>query len=270
MTRGGGAQARGAPEPEPRFTPDQAARALQRAVTLNAERLDRTASDLSLEDLIELGREIGIGEEDVRTAAAVERLGSEPDRGGRLVRAAGPRVAEGHEVVDAPAARVAPLLEEWVRVAHCMKVRAREGGATHWEPAAGLAGSLLRGARSIAGESVLEGIQGITTRVEPVGDGRCVVRVDLDPGSRGKALGRAGVVGGGIAVAGVVGAVALAPLWILAVPVGAATAAGIVATRRRRAAAAEREIQRLMSGVVYGDRPPSALDAMRGRMRRAR
>ncbi len=269
--------ARGQAQPPPggrpdeqRFTPDQAARALQRAVTLNHERLDSAAADMSLNELLELGREIGLSSEDVRTAAAMERFDDFTDRAHRVVRVAGPVVASGQRVVDGEHDDVARRLDEWVRVAHCMKVRERDRDATHWEPAAGLAGSLMRGARSIAGEPALEGVKGITTRVAPVGDGRCVVRVEVDPGSRSRAWYEALGAGGAIGVAGVAAAVVTTPLWLLLVPVGAVATTGMVINRRRKAAEAEREIQRLMSGVAHGDRPPSALDAVRGRVRRSK
>lgn len=251
--------------PEPRFTPDQAARALHRAVEQQVERRETSAIDMSLDDLIAMAREIGVSEDDIRTAAAMERFA--PAAGaGRMLRLAGAESASIRRVVDGTPADVTQRLEEWVRVAHCMKVRDRDHDATHWEPAGGIAGSLLRGARSLAGEPALEGVRAITTRVAVVDDTRAVVQVDVDPGSRGRALAEAGGTGGAIALGGVALAF-VTPLGLVAVPAGIATAIAMLVHRRRRVAQAEREIQRLMSGVAHGDRPPRAIDAMRGRLR---
>ncbi len=257
---------RGQPPPEPRFTPDQAARALHRAVERQVERRETSAVDMSLDELVAMAREIGVSEDDIRTAAAMERFTPAGVRDRRMLRLAGAATASGHRVVDGEPADVARRLEEWVRVAHCMKVRDRDTDSTHWEPAGGIAGSLLRGARSLAGEPALEGVRAITTRVAAVDGSRAVVHVDVDPGSRGRALAEAGGTGAAIALGGVALAF-VTPFGLVAIPAGAATAIAMLIHRRRRIATAEREIQRLMSGVAHGDRPPRAIDAMRGRLR---
>jgi len=252
---------------EPRFTPDQATRVLHRAIALESERIRRVDEDMSLQQLIDVGDEIGLSEADIRTAAALEWFDAPPDRGGVVLRAAGAPVARAQRVVDRDHRQVGRQVEEWVRVAHCMKVRYRDGDAVRWEPTGGLLGGIRRGARHIAGETVIDGLEGITTRVSPIGDGRTAVSVEFDPGSRERTLSQAGVAGGALVGAGVVGGLAVTAAAALLVPLGLVVGIGIIAARRRTLDASQREIQRLMSGVAHGERPPTALDAVRRRLR---
>ncbi len=250
-----------------RFTPDQAARVLHRAIALESDRRERLAADLTLDELVEIGTEIGLDGHDVVTAAALERFDPGPDRGGIVMRLAGPPVIAGQRIVHGAEREISARVEEWVRVQHCMRVRYRDGDETHWEPTGGILGSIRRGARQVAGEPVIDGLAGITTRVSPAGAGRFAVGVEFDPGSRERTFAQAGTIGAMLAVAGVATGVLFTPLAYLAVPLGLAVAAGVVVARRRTVKAAEREIQRLMSGVGNGERPVSAFDAMRGRLR---
>lgn len=252
---------------ERRFTPDQAARVLHRAIALESDRIHRVSDEMSLRELIDLGEEVGLTEWDVRTAAALEPWDARPERGGALLRAAGAHAAREQRVVDGDHHRVGRLVDEWVRVAHCMRVHSRDESTVRWEPAAGIVGSVRRGARQMAGETVIDGLRGITTRVTPIGDGRCAVAVEFDPGSRERSVAQAIVAGGGLAVAGTVGGILATGLAFLAVPLGVVLAGGVLASRRRTLVASEREITRMMSAVAADERPPRALDAVRGRMR---
>ncbi len=254
---------------EARFSADQAARALHRAVALTDERLDVHGDDLTLDQLVAIGQEIGIAEDDVRLAATLEWLGDRPDRAPWLVRLAGPDTVSGQQVVSGASGEVTELLERWLRVAHCMKVSRRDGGGVRWEPAAGVVGTLQRGVRSIVGEPVMDGISGMTTQVAEIGVDRTVVRVEADLGSRGATIAAATAASGLLTLGAVAGALLLSPFALLAVPVGLGAAVAIVASRRNTAAAADRAIGRMLSGVAHRDLPPTAIDAMRGRLRRA-
>lgn len=264
-------QAQPPPAEEPRFSPDQAARAIHRAMTMQPPRVEAVgAADMTLEDLIAVGADLGLTESDVRAAAALERVAAPPPAKGLAGRVGGPRLVQADEIVATPSQDAAALLDEWVRVAHCMRVVRHSPDGTHWQPAGGIAGSLLRGARSIAGEPTMKGIREITTRVATVDEERSVVSVVVDPGSGKGALAGAGAGGAAIAVAVVATAVMWSPLLLVVLPFAAVPVVGVVIDRRQRIATAEREIQRLMSGVAHGEHPPTAMDAMRGRAGRTR
>lgn len=251
-----------------RFTPDQAAAALRRALDVSQERHELGVDDMSLEELVKLGREIGISADDVRVGAALERLGEAPDRGSWLERVAGPPVASESRVVSGSAQEVRDLIEEWVRVAYCMQLRDRRGDTARWEPAGGLAGAIRRGARSLVGEPVDDDLTGMTTRVAELDGNRTAVALEVEPGPRGRTV--AAGIGAGVLVAllGLGLAGLTSPLALLAIPVGAGVAAATMIARRRRVAAAERAIARVMSGVAHGERPQTAIEMIRGRVGR--
>lgn len=253
---------------ESRFSPDQATRALHRAVELTDQRLELSSEDLTLTELVAIGREIGLAEDDVRLAAALEQMGDHPDRANWLMRLAGPPAVSAQQVVSGAPGEVAELLERWVRVAHCMKPSGRDGTGIRWVPAAGMVGSVQRGIRSIVGEPAVDGIVAMTTHVAPIDDGRSVVRLEADLGSRTGTM-AAATATSGLVTLGAAAAVLLSPLALAAIPVGLAAAAAIIGARRGNAAAADRAIARVVSGVAHRDLPPTALDAVRGRLRRA-
>lgn len=247
-----------APGDDPGLTPDAAARALRRAVARRAHPDDL----IPLDEVLAVGREIGVADEDVEAAVALERVGGDPPAApGARDRLGGPAWAVTVRVGALRRQDLEGRLESWLRVGHCMHPVRRDGGGAEWVPDDGIVAAMRRQARAAIGAPALSGVRSVRYRLGEAGRAGAV-RLEAETGSRQTTeVGAAVMVVTGIG-AGIVVAAAASPLGLLLGPLGAAAGALLLAVRRHRMAAVQREIERLADAVVHGESPPRARDAI--------
>lgn len=243
---------------DPGLSPDAAARALRRAV---ARRVD--PEDLiPLEELLAVGREIGVTDADVAAAVAVERAGGDPSPpGGLRDRVTGPPAAVTVRVAGIPRGDLEARLADWLRAGHCMHPVRRDPAGAEWVPDDGLAAAVRRQMRAAIGAPALRDVRVVRYRLGVAGD-LSAVRLEAEAGSREAAEAGAAVFGVAGLAGGVVLAVVASPLALALAPVGLAAGAALLVGRRRRVDAVQRAMEGLADAVVHGDSPPRARDAL--------
>lgn len=202
-------------------------RVLARAAELQAAAGDETdaAGALTEEQIVELGKEVGLSPANMRQALAEERARIEPapDATSGLAQRlfGGTRVAAQRVVRGAPE-RVLATLDRWMQREEWLRVVRQRADRIVWEPRRGLLGSvrqLLRG-----GDSALFRANDIAATVVRIDDQSALVRLEADfTALRRTMLGQTGVgtvVGGAstaaLVVMGVMMPVAVAPAIVFA------------------------------------------------------
>jgi hypothetical protein len=212
------------------LTPDEAAAVLRRAAELDAADLERDGG-LDTAAVLQLGSELGLREDAVRTALAEHR------RLGLTSSDAAPvRLGLDAEVLMVRHVRAGPTAVQahvgsWLEAQLMQRQRSR-AGVTTWRPRRGMAADLRRGL-DLMRTLELKGVGSVRVTTQPEGAGTHVaVGVSLT-GARSELLGLAvalpaGVVGAVAVVAGVVAG----PEALLGLPLaGAAGGAGWLGAR---------------------------------------
>lgn len=201
-------------------------RVLARATELQLGAPDGTGM-LTEEQILELGREVGLSPAGLKQALAEERTRlALPVEGGAAARLFGPRVVHASRTVPGTPTSVLALLDVWMSRDECLQTRRRFPDRATWEPRRDLVGSLRRGLNLGGRGYALTRAAEVGATVVPVDEGRALVRLDADVSTS-----RTARVQGSIATAatGVVTGGTLAALASMVV-VGTATAAAAVAT----------------------------------------
>jgi hypothetical protein len=231
------------------LSPQEAAAVLRRAAELQATELDRSDA-LDTAAVVQLGRELGLREDAVRSALREHRPPSPPASARPvllgldaevLVRR---RVAAGPEAVQA---HVGAYLDR-----QCMQRQRSRADATRWRPRRGLLADLRRGL-DLGKTLELKGVETVEVRTAPSGAGTEVEVAGSVSGARSEALGMLVVLPSSVVAGiGVVIGMLTGPEALLALPVaGAAGGAGwlgaraVVDSRRRQVAEA-------LEGVLDG------------------
>jgi hypothetical protein len=194
------------PKPPAGRTLDRAAleRVLARASELQAGTGD-AAESMTEEQLIELGKEVGLPAEHVRQAIAEEQTRvavAEPE--GRASGVFGPTTTWAQRVVKGTQADVLARLDRYMQSDESLRVRRRFAERVTWEASRDIVGSIKRGF-GVGGRSyALARADEVGATVVPVDGGRVLVRLDASFGATrqrsvigGGALASAGLVGGG-------------------------------------------------------------------------
>lgn len=226
------------------MSPDEAAAVLRRAAELDAADLDRDAG-LDSAAVVQLGGELGLREDAVRTALAEHRglVASTPASTPAVVLGLDADVVvERH--LAAGSAAVQAHLGQWLRAQWMQRQRSQDG-VTTWRPRRGALADLRRGL-DLLRTIELKGVAVAQVRTWPEGDGtRVRVTVSLG-GARAEALGwlvalPTGVVGGAALLASALAA----PEALLGLPLaGVAGGAGwlgaraVLTSRKRQVAEA--------------------------------
>lgn len=262
-------------------------RVLARAAELQAGSPDISES-LSEEQIVELGKEVGLTPEHLKQALAEERTRVVlPAEQGLAARIAGPAVVAAGRTVRGSVAEVLADLDAWMHKEECLQVQRRMADRIVWEPRRDLIGNLRRGLNLGGRGYDLSKSGAVAASVSAMDENRTHVRLEAD-----LTRPRANRIGGGIAGAGTGGIVSMGALAIvfsgaisIAAPflplvVGAALipagigAAGGYATARAHRKAAERALmalEQLLDRLEHGElrRTPSLLDMLpTGRPRR--
>ena len=212
------------PAPVPRRSPlDRAAleRVLARAAELQVGSGERT-EELSDEQIVELGKEVGLAPEHLRQALAEERTRAamSPEEGGFGERLFGSSLLSASRTIDGTPRTVLKQLDAWMQREECLQVKRHLEERIVWEPQRGLV-SVARRALNVSGRSyALTQAHEIAATVVDVGNNKVLVRLDADFSNRRTDLTRGTVAVSAIGVAGS-GALATIGLVVsLAVPVG--------------------------------------------------
>ena len=184
-------------------------RVLARAAELQAADGDRSDGLLTDEQILEVGREVGISPRHLQQALAEERTRiTVPEDPGWAGRLAGPAVATASRTVRGRPADVLAVLDAWMQREECLQVRRRFADRVTWEPRRDFFTKVKRDLDFGGRGYHLSRAQEVAATVLAVDEGRVFVRLDADLAQARTARIRAG----GVAAIGGVGTGAA---WLL-------------------------------------------------------
>ena len=240
------------------LSPQEAAAVLRRAAELQATELDRSDA-LDTAAVVQLGRELGLREDAVRSALSEHRPPSQPASARPVLLGLDAEVLVRRHVAAGPEAvqaHVGAYLER-----QCMQRQRSRPDATRWRPRRGLLADLRRGL-DLQKTLELKGVETVEVRTRAAGSGTSGPETEVEvagsvSGARSEALGLlVALPSGVVAGVGVVLGVLTGPEALLALPVaGAAGSAGwlgaraLVGGRRRQVAEA---FESLLDGLPPG------------------
>lgn len=232
---------------------------------------------LTEEQLVELGKEVGLSAEHVRQAIAEEQTRvAVPPPEGQGSGVFGPTTAWAQRIVAGSQSEVLARLDRYMQAEECLRVRRRYGERITWEARRDLVGNIRRGLSLGGRHYALTRADEVGATVVPVDGSRVLVRLDATlSASRqrsrtgGGALAGAGVVGAGgvialaasipgasIPVAALIGGV-----WAL---LGGAGFAAVVRAYRSAVGRAQLALEQALDRLEHGEptRPSTFLDLL--------
>ena len=259
--------------PVPASRIDRAAleRVLARAAELQAKSGDgETFDEFTEEQLLELGREVGLSPQHLRQAMAEERTRSAlpTDERGLAVTLFGPGHARATRTVNGTQRETLAIIDSWMQRQELLQVKRHFADRIVWEPRGDLFGNLKR-MLNVGGRGYpLTRAREVAATVIPVDEKRVLVSLDADLSARrGRLAGElagATVVGAGatgvLVIMGIAGAVAAAP----AVIAPAAAYYGFRGMQMRLLNRAQLSLEQLLDRLERGEfgRAPSLLSAI--------
>ena len=266
------------PAPPSGRTLDRAAleRVLARASELQAGTGDASEA-MTEEQLVELGKEVGLSPQHVRQAIAEEQTRvvlREPE--GRVSGVFGPTTAWAQRVVTGSQADVLSRLDRYMQNEESLTIRRRYAERLTWEAARDFLGSVKRGFGVGGRAYALTKADEVGATVVPVDSSRVLVRLDATfAGSRQKSVTGGGVLagtgivgaGGVIAIAATIPgasipiALAVGAVWAA---MGGAGFAAVTKSYRNSIARAQLALEQALDRLEHGDPPkrPSLLDML--------
>ena len=202
-------------------------RVLARAAELQMATGEPTG-ELTEEQIVELGREVGLSPANMRQAIAEERTRvALPAAQHQLGGAYGPIQVSSSRTVRGRPTEILASIDRWMQREECLQVRRRFEERMTWEPRRDLVGSIRRGFNVGGRGYALSRADVVGATVVAVDEGRALVRLDADvSATRRRAIGASGASAGlgvasGAAVVGI--AIASGGAAIVAGAIGAAT-----------------------------------------------
>jgi hypothetical protein len=169
------------------------------------------------QELVELGREVGISADYVRRALAEERtrvdVPVEESRSALVAGWFGPAHVSASRVIRGSPAALLATLDEWMQRQESMLSRRRRSDRLTWEPRRDFLGNLQRGFNFRGRTYDLVAASEVAATAAAVDSGSTLVRLDADlaPARRRSVVGSGVVAGAGVASGS--GIVALATLF---------------------------------------------------------
>lgn len=213
-------------------------RILQRAAELQASEHD-LGEGLSAEEVLALGREVGIPAQHLRQAMLEERSRvSRQTPEGFLDQLVGPAEVSAVRVVRGTPEAAERVLLKWMEKQELMALQRQQPGRLSWERLTGVQAAMRRGISSLEGAKaryMLSRASVVRATVTPLEDGYCHVALSAEIRSA-----RAGILGGSAALAGIGMAgggilAALGAVWFLPLaPVVGGLAASWAVSRGHR------------------------------------
>lgn len=248
---------------------------LQTAAGDDAEPTD----GLTEQQLLDIGREVGLTTTHLRQALAEERTRvAVPSEHGIVAHMAGAGMATAHRTVAGTPGSLLAVLNQVMLRDECLTVKRRYGNRMTWEPRRDFWATFRRLAPSAGRMYDLLRAREVAATAVPVDETRTLVRLDADvSNARSHRLqSGAAVATGGIAMGGlltgffaVIAATPLAPaLLIGAVPaaLGVAGFAAVVRTHRHTVERAQLALEQVLDRLEHGEarRPASFIDVLTG------
>lgn len=199
---------------------------IRRATELASNEADAGDGALEEGELLRIARDVGLPERHVRKALAEVRTGVAVRAGGPMERLFGPETVRASRVVPGTPKSLADALDTFLVAGQLLQSVRRTDRVLQYRPAVDWASQVARVASSTSRRYYVAAARAVEVRLEEVEPGRTLVDFEVDPGTRGDAVG--GAVAGGVfgAAAGGGAAVAL----ILVAPLGVALAGGAAVT----------------------------------------
>jgi hypothetical protein len=254
------------PAPVPRLDRASLERVLARAAELQSTSGDASEAEQFTEDqLIELGKEVGLSPQHLRQALAEERTGSiahvEEGRDGLF----GPVGARAVRTVPGRAADVLAGIDAWMQRQELLVVKRHHADRIVWEAHRGVITGVKRALRVGGRDYALSEAYDVSATVIDVDDGRTHVVLDADfQNMRRRSLKQS--IGSGVLGAAATGSALVIGVTVAlaAAPVVVATAAGIAASRayqKRIVSRAQLALEQLLDRLERGElrRPMDSL-----------
>lgn len=245
-----------------RLSRDALERVLARAAELQAGDADPADAMLTEEQLVEVGREVGLSPQHVRQALAEERSRVlVPEEHGGMARVFGTARVHASRTVRGSAETVFRALDIWMQREESMQMKRRLTDRMSWEPRPGFISEVRRNLNIGGFGYHLSRAEEVAATVVPVDSERVLVRLEADLANvRFQRVASGGALFGG----GAIGTAVLFALGFFApiaiIPVGVAAVGGYFVARShaplvtRAQTSLEKLLDRLERGEDAGDR----------------
>ena len=199
---------------------------IRRASELAASESDAGEGSLEEGELLRIARDVGLPERHVRKALAEVRTGVVVRAGGPMERLFGPETVRASRVVPGTPKGLAQTLDTFLVAGQLLQSVRRSERVLQYRPAEDWASQVARVASATSRRYYVAAARAVEVRLEEVEPERTLVDFEVDPGTRGDAVG--GAVAGGVfgTTAGAGAAVAL----LMISPLGVAIAGGAAVT----------------------------------------
>jgi hypothetical protein len=233
-------------------------RVLARAAQLQGATGDASEADqFTEEQLIELGKEVGLSPQHLRQALAEERTGSIARTGDSRAGLFGPVGASAARTVPGRSSDVLASIDAWMQRQELLVVKRHHADRIVWEAHRGIFAGVKRALRVGGRDYALAEAHEVSATVIDLDEGRVHVVLDADfQNLRSRSLKQvagSGVVGaaltGSALIVGITAALAAAPVVVV-------TAAGIAASRayqRHVVSRAQLALEQLLDRLERGD-----------------
>ncbi|MGH7717892.1 MAG: hypothetical protein ACREON_03485 [Gemmatimonadaceae bacterium] len=252
------------PVPQPQSPLDRGAleRVLARAAGLQASAAD-TGEMMTAEQLLEVGKEVGIAPDYLRQALAEERSRAGfPRDEGVLARMFGGAIVSASRTFPGTPAAVMAALDSWLQGEECLHIKRRFTDRTVWERRPGVTTWFRRGLNIGGRGYYLARAHEVSGTVLAVDAERVLVRLDADVSNvRGQYVASGGaIIGTNVAAAGVLLALGLVPVVALApVVVGAGIGYAVSRGHRGVAARVRLALEQTLDQLERGEAPRVSL-----------
>jgi hypothetical protein len=251
--------------PAPRGPLDRAAleRVFARAAELQSSERDPADVMLTEEQIVEVGRDVGIAPEHVRQALAEERMRvTLATEEGSMARLFGGAVARAARTVSGESRRVLEALDSWMQQEECLQVKRAYGERIVWEERGGFLSNMRRGL-NVGGRGYhLAKAREVSATVLQIDERRVLVRLEADLGNvRGERVaGGAGLVAATGTAAGVLLAIGVMPVLAIA-PIVAGLGGGYLVARSHAPAVerAQLALEQVLDRMERGETPRGSL-----------
>jgi hypothetical protein len=247
-------------------------RVLSRAAELQSADADPADAMLTEEQLLDVGREVGLAPQHVRQALAEERSRTlVPEEHGAMARIFGTaRVYASRTIRSTPAVALG-LLDAWLQREECLREKRRFPDRMLWEPRPGFLSEIQRGLNFGGRGYHLSKAREVSATVVPVDEERVLVRLEADLANvRLQRVASGGVVVGGGALSAATLAVLGFFVPVAIIPAAIATAAGYFVARSHApvVARAQLALEQLLDRLERGETPRGGvLDVFTGSRR---
>ena len=210
------------PPESPRIDRVALDRIIQRATELQTG--DREIGDnLTPEEVIELGKDVGIPARYLQQAMLEHRMGEQAVDQERtfLGRVVGPREVQAQRVVQGDRESVIRALLEWMNKNELLVLQRQQSGWVRWEPLRGMQAAIRRGTAALdttKPKFMLSRADLVTATVTQLESGYCHVSLTAVLKATRTAAIAGGIAGVSVGTGAAIVATALSPFWVVALP----------------------------------------------------